>query len=80
MPYKLPILSEETQKGEYSKPTTMVIINDQEEILKRDIMWEKKNQQEEYLSEFPELLNKVNGKEIIEKRGLEGNALAHQTL
>jgi hypothetical protein len=54
--------------------------NDQDNFkpLKKDLEWEKRDQREIYLSEFPELLNTVNGREIIEKLGLEGNALAFQ--
>ena len=80
MPYELPVLNEESPENGRTEPTTMAIRKNQDnfELLERDVEWERRNQREVYLSEFPELLNTVNGKEIIEKLGLEGNALAHQ--
>jgi 2'-5' RNA ligase len=58
----------------------MMIRGDQNNLgLQRgSLEWEKRNQREEYLSEFPDLLNTVNGREIIERLGLEGNKLASQ--
>ena len=62
------------------EPTTMAARSDQNnfESIRGNLEWEKRNQREVYLSEFPDLLNTVNGREIIEKLGLEGNALANQ--
>jgi hypothetical protein len=69
IPYELPVLREETSEYEHVEPTTIAARSDQNnlELPKGSLEWEKRNQREEYLSEFPDLLNTVNGKEIIER-------------
>jgi len=80
MPYELPVLPEETLECEQLEPTAMMVRGEQSNLglRKNGLEWEKRNQREEYLSEFPDLLDTVNGREIIEKLGLEGNTLASQ--